>query len=211
MIRVGLIDSGIDPGLQRHVAAMAAFTGAPLSADELGHGTTVARLVLSHAPDARLLVAQAFGPRARATPESVAGALDWLRRERADLVNLSLGMARDRPVLQAAVEAALRAGIVLIASTPARGAPVFPAACPGVIRATGDARCAPSEVSRLGGAPADYGACPNDSEGRPGGASLASAHLTGHLAHAMARDPAANPRELLDRIATYGGRERRTG
>ena len=137
MIRVGLIDSGIDPGLRSHVAAIAAFTGAPLSADELGHGTTVARLVLSHAPDAGLLVAQAFCPRARATPERVAGALDWLRRERACLVNLSLGVARDPPVLRAAVEAALGAGIVLIASTPARGAPALPAAYPGVIRVTG--------------------------------------------------------------------------
>ena len=103
---------------------------------------------------------------------------------------------------------ALAAGLILIASTPARGAPVYPAAYPGVLRVTGDARCGPGELSALG-VPADYGACVRDVDGSPGGASLAAAHVTGLLAAGLevaGSDAAA----VLGRAVRFRGRERRT-
>jgi hypothetical protein len=77
-----------------------------------------------------------------------------------------------------------------------------------VLRVTGDARCAPGEVSALGGAPADYGACPRDLEGASGGASIAAAHVTGLLARGLARGD-ADAAEILGRAVRFLGRERR--
>jgi subtilisin family serine protease len=206
-IRVGLVDTGIAAPLGRSIAARKNFADVPLG-DASGHGTTVARIVLHHAPDARLLCAQAFGPGGRAEAAAVAEALRWLIAQRARVVNLSLGLAHDRQVLRAAVADALAAGLILVASTPARGAPVYPAAYPGVLRVTGDARCEPEAISALGGAPADYGACARDLDGTQGGASLAAAHVTGILAGGLttAGDAAA----ILGRAVRFHGRERRS-
>jgi subtilisin family serine protease len=207
VIRVGLVDTGIAPSLAGAIVAAKDFAGVPIG-DTSGHGTTVARIILHHAPDARLLCARAFGLGGRAEPAAVADALRWLIAERARLVNLSLGLPHDRDVLRAAVAEALAAGLILIASTPARGAPVYPAAYPGVLRVTGDARCAAAEISALGGEPADYGACPRDLEGNPGGASLAAAHLTGLLARGM-ETPGADAAAIIGRAVRIQGRERR--
>ena len=207
MIRVGLVDTGVDRSLAGSIAAAKAF-GAPPREDDFSHGTAVARIVLHHAPHARLLCAKAFGADGRAEAAAVAEALRWLTLERALLVNLSLGLAHDREILRAAVAEALAAGLILIASTPARGAPVYPAAYPGVLRVTGDARCQPGEISALGGEPADYGACARDLDGTQGGASLAAAHVTGLLARGLTTSR-ADAAAILARAVRYRGRERR--
>lgn len=209
MIRVGLVDTGIALSLSRSVAAAKAFGAMPPGGDAAGHGTTVARIVLHHAPQAQLLGAQAFGPGGRAEAAAIAEALCWLIVKRARVVNLSLGLAHDRGVLRAAVAEALAAGLILVASTPARGAPVYPAAYPGVLRVTGDARCAPGEVSALGGELADYGACPRDLDGTPGGASLGAAHVTGLLALGL-ETAEIDATSILGRAVRFLGRERRT-
>lgn len=201
MIRVGVIDTGI----AGPVAGRRSFAPA-LPADHT-HGTSVAAIILHHAPDARLLDACAFAA-GRAAAADLAAALEWLTAERALLVNLSLGLRHDRAVLRTAAATARAAGLILIAATPARGAPVYPAAYPGVLRVTGDARCAPHELSALGGTPADYGACPRDLSGAPGGASLATAHLTGLLARGLASG-AADPEAALARAIRFHGREHR--
>jgi hypothetical protein len=155
-----------------------------------------------------LIDAQVFAERQRTTPDAVAAGLDWLRAEGAKVVNMSLGLRHDRAALRDAVARAVAAGVVLVAAAPARGSTVYPGGYPGVIRVSGDARCAPGEISALGGVPADYGACPHDAAGRHGGASFATAHLTGLLVrHLDAID--RNPRALLDRLARFHGRERR--
>jgi hypothetical protein len=142
------------------------------------------------------------------TPEKVAAGLAWLRQEHAHIVNMSFGLRHDRKVLRQAVAEARGAGMALIGAVPARGATVYPGSYPDVIRVSGDARCAPGEISALGGDPADYGACPRTLDGRPGGASLAVAHLTGILARQLG-DAGGDPRALLDGLVRFHGRERR--
>jgi len=208
MILVGLVDTGIAPSLDTSVAAARVFGGAPPVGDAAGHGTAVARIVLYHAPCARLLSAQSFGAGGRAEAAAVADGLQWLVAEGARVVNLSLGLAHDRDVLRHAVRDALAAGLILVASTPARGAPVFPAAYPGVLRVTGDARCQPGELSALGGAPADYGASVRDADGKPGGASLAAAHVTGLLAAGLEQGE-TDGTFILSPAVRFRDRERR--
>ena len=206
-VSVGFLDGGVETALAAHFSASRAFVdqGAPHSLD---HGTAIARIILHHAPRAPLLHAQVFGERQRATPELVAAGLDWLREKGARLVNMSFGLRHDRAVLRNAVTTAQAAGMILVASVPARGAIVYPGGYAGVIRVSGDARCALGDISALGGDPADYGACPRDMGGRLGGASFAAAHVTGLLANRL-RGRDCEPRALLERLARFQGRERR--
>jgi Subtilase family len=207
-VAVGLLDSGVEAALLGRVAACRCFVDAPPVPDRGSHGGAIARIILQHAPAARLLVADVFGARDRATAAAVAAALDWLRAEKTRIVNMSFGLREDRAVLRAAIEAALAADMILLAATPARSARVFPAGYPGVIRVTGDARCAPGEISALGGRPADFGACPRGLDGEAGGASLATGHVSGLLAARLAED-VLDPRTQLERRARFHGPERR--
>lgn len=220
-ISVGILDSGIAGEPARRVAASRCF-GVDRSDPEAGfplplpHGTEVARIVVALAPDARLLDARIFADRLTTDAATAAAGLLWLVEIGARVVTLSFGLREDRAALAAACRVAVEAGLVLIAASPARGPAVFPAAYPGVIRACGDARCGPDQVSALGGEPADFGACPRPWSGAPdtgiGGASFAAAYVAGHAAAFLAEVPHGGPPDViehLDRCAAFHGRERR--
>jgi hypothetical protein len=207
-IGIGLLDSGVEAGLLAQLAGCWCFADERRGGERWRHGDAIARIILHHAPAARLLVADVFGARDRTTPAAVAAGLDWLRVERTRIVNLSFGLREDRAVLRAAVEVALAAGMILVAATPARGGAVFPASYPGVIRVTGDARCAAGEISALGGRPADFGGCPRGLDGALGGASFATGHFSGLLAARLA-EGALDQRAALENLARFHGPERR--
>ncbi|MFT3760753.1 S8 family serine peptidase [Thauera sp.] len=195
-MRIGVVDSGHAAAQAPHVAASAAFVlddgelrCVPVEADRLGHGSRVAEALLHCLPQAELLVAQVFGDRPATSAAQVAAAIDWLVDADARLINLSLGLREPRPALAAACARALAAGVVLCASAPARGQPVYPAGFPGVLRVTGDARCAaPGEIAALGAGHADYGAYvrPLDGSLEGAGASMACAWLSGMAASHLA-------------------------
>ncbi len=239
--RVGLIDScggleGIGAAASERAASIAG-TAAFIAeggrvecretmADPTGHGSRIAEL-LSSGLRIELLLGQVFTTSGPTSSAAVAAAIDWAIGRCASLIHLSLGLADDRAVLGSAVARALDAGCILVAATPARGAPVYPAAYPGVIRATGDARCAPLELSAL--RPWFFGGCPRleaasrTANGGPGsvagegvagdsargGASIGAAWVT----HAILREPpraAPGIVEALTARAKYLGPERRT-
>lgn len=215
-VRVGVVDSGWPLALQDRVLAAQSFVaGGGDAMDRLGHGARTLQAMTALAPDARFVVAQVFGEALRTDMATVARAVDWLVKEGATVINLSLGVRQDYPALRAACERAVASGCLLVASTPARGDPVFPAAYPGAIRAMGDARCAPGQHSALLLPHADFGACvlPPDGDRAHAGASLGCAHLSGRvaalLAGGVARDRAAVWQALVD-SAAFHGPERRT-
>jgi len=218
--RVGLIDScggleGIDGVLLEQassVADAAAFAARDgrverreTVADPTGHGSRIAELLL-RGRSVELLLGQVFTTAGPTSGAAVAAAIDWAVERRAGLIHLSLGLAGDRAVLCTAVQRAIDAGCILVAAMPARGAPVYPAAYPGVIRATGDARCAPHELSALGRW--FFGGCPR-LEGARGGASIGAAWV----AHAILQQPPLAAPAVVDALtarAKYLGPERRT-
>ena len=180
-VRVGILDSGIGADFADRIAASRPFAA---EADDLsGHGHEIARIVLALAPGAMLLDARIFGRRLATDAATATAGLLWLVEAGARLVAMSFGLREDRPVLAEACRAADRAGTVLIASSPSRGLPTYPASYPAVIRVCGDARCAGEAVSALYGEPADFGACPrpwNAGAGDSrGGSSYAAAYVTG--------------------------------
>lgn len=224
-VRVGLPDSGCSGQAAAHVDASAAFVAAAAGVeqqvagpDRAGHGSALAEIVIAQAPEARLLVAQIFGARAATSAEAAAAGIDWLVESGADILSISFGLREDRPALRVACARAVAEDRIVLASAPARGEPVFPAAYPGVVRITGDARCAADEVSALGTAQADFGACVRAVSGRgdapaPRGASFAVPHVAGilafHLAAGGDRAPQA-VRDHLAAVARFRGPERKT-
>ncbi len=223
---VGILDTGIGTLLTSRVAAARHFSlGAdgvvrdgPRASGLTGHGTAVAYLILEAEPSAQLFDAQVFGTSGRSAPASIAAGLDWLRISGVRLVNMSFGLRADRSVLRNACDRAVNDGMILVAATPARGGLVYPAGYCGVIAVCGDARCQPGEISTLAGTPASFGAspfCPAalSSEARVGGASIATARITGFLAANLrnlvdARSGLAASSILYD-VARYQGREMR--
>lgn len=215
-VRIGVVDSGWPLALQDRVLAARSFVMDGGDAmDRIGHGTRTLQAMAAQAPDARFVVAQVFGEALRTDMATVARAVDWLVDEGVALINLSLGVPRDHAPLRQACARAVESGCLLIASTPARGGPVYPAAYPGVIRAMGDARCGPGQHSALGLPHADFGACvlPPDGDRAHAGASLGCAHLSGHvaalLASGVARERTAVWQALID-TAAFHGPERRS-
>jgi hypothetical protein len=210
--RVGLIDSGADLAAVAAAARFAADgTQGPAGPDPTGHGTRIARLLTRDRPQVELVLAQVFASARPTSAAAVAAAVDWCLAERANLLHLSLGLAADRAALAAAIARAAAAGCLVVAATPARGAPVYPAAYAGVIRATGDARCGPDEVSRL--AAATFGGCvrprPDVAPGGRGASVGAAAVSRALLAWVAPGSSYAVAVRALAARARYDGPERR--
>jgi subtilisin family serine protease len=100
-----------------------------------GHGTFVASLILAVAPDARILPIRALDSDAFGTASSVAHAITHAVEHGATVINLSAGLQTHLAMIQAAVEIATEAGVLVIASAGNRAMPVidFPAAIPDVV------------------------------------------------------------------------------
>jgi hypothetical protein len=219
----GLLDSGADPAVAPADWPRRSFgadghndDGAP---DGLGHGTALARIILAGNAPARLAIARIFTESFACTPAAAAAGLDWLVGQGARVVNMSFGLREDRAILREACERATAAGIILLASAPARGPGVYPSSYDGVIRISGDARLRAGEISVLGGLQADFGACPRPMEadrmqGKPvGGASFAVAHATAIALRFLDGNPGTSAADLSDyltSIARFHGPERRT-
>lgn len=224
-VAVGLVDTGLGVDAQAHSSILSTQARAfawdddnrevlvtESCADALGHGSALASTITAMAPEARLLMAQVFFQRWSTSPAQVAAAIDWLSDSGARVINLSLGLRADRAVLRDACDNALAAGVILVASSPAQGEAVFPAAYEGVIRATGDARCQASQFAWLASAQADVGACVNAVQGTVAGASVASAYVSAHIACYLEQHREAGREQVLGYLrenASYQGPERR--
>ncbi|MCP8686473.1 subtilisin-like serine protease QhpE [Marinobacterium sedimentorum] len=220
-LRVGIVDSGANERMQLSVEAAAGFVIEQQQLwqtegvdDRLGHGSMVLDIIHELAPDARFALAQVFHDRFSTTAVQVAAAIDWLVEQQVAIINLSLGLRQDRPVLREACERALSAGVLLCAASPARGEPVYPSTYPGVFRMTGDARCARDEICHLETEFADFGGHVRPLDGALGasGASMGCAHMTGHLARYLSeggQGGLAAARHWLIQQSSYQGPEQR--
>ncbi|UWQ26848.1 hypothetical protein K3553_18875 (plasmid) [Leisingera aquaemixtae] len=168
------------------------------------HASHMAAAIRVNAPEAQFLGLSIFPGRLSTSLATLAEALRRAAESEAEIVHCSFGHGEARPLLAEAVAAVLAAGKLLVASAPARGAPVYPAGCDGVLSVQGDARCASGQWSLLDLPGARFGACP----GAPGapvrGASLAAAHFTGLLARASLQDGI----EAMLQTPAFRGRER---
>ena len=189
MIRIALIDGPLD---------------AKPDTPATRHAAAVAATILSEAPTARIESHPVFRDRLATSAADLARALEAAD---ADIVHCSLGLPRADATIAQTVAKLIAKGRILVASAPARGAPVWPAALPGVISVQGDARCGPGQWSHLALPAATFGACPRSPRDLAG-ASFAAAHITGILAAKALTDP-AQAAATLRAQATFTGPERR--
>lgn len=217
--RVGIVDSGLTADCAFSVSAHRRFvdTGSAViesapELDTLGHGTRVARIIRSTDQPCDLCIAQALDERGVSTAATIAAAVQWLLTQQVQLLHLSLGLREDRAPLARAIEAAQRVGTLMVAAAPSRGEKPYPARYPGVLAATGDARCTPQQISDLNADYADFGGsvqC-DGGVGQQGGASIGAAHVTrfivSHLPPGIVESQA---RARLATLANFHGRERR--
>jgi subtilisin family serine protease len=217
--RVAVLDSGIGLPTADAVTQARRFVDdgnrvleQPPIADPIGHGTTVAHIIAGAPRPVELLIAQVLNEHGRCTPATLAAATVWALDQRAELLHFSLGLPHDRAVLGSAIAAATAAGVLVIAAAPARGMTAYPAAYPGVIRTTGDARCNDAQISFLDGAAADFGSCamhqtPSGQVSR--GASIGAAHVSRYIVtHLPAGLAVSEVYDSLVRDAAFHGPER---
>lgn len=215
--RVALVDSC---GRHAKALASAAFVSDGNSVrrresdvDASGHGTRIAGILTWGEVSVQLFLAQVFIGRAPASAAAVAAAVDWAVAQGANLVHLSLGLTAERVVLREAIARAVSQGLIVVAASPARGEPVFPAAYPQVIAATGDARCLAGELSHLG--PRLFGGSPRaiaepSAEARStGGASLGAAWVSRAVLDFPSENSADRCVASLAARARFHGPERR--
>lgn len=126
-LRVGVIDSGCSPdqaagllGARRFWLDDGVLREGEALADQLGHGTAVLARLRREASRVPVLMAQVFQQHGSTSALQVAAALLWLVEQGVSVVNLSLGLHQDRPVLRQACAEAQAAGVLLCASSPAR-------------------------------------------------------------------------------------------
>ena len=144
-VLVAVIDSGIDgnhPELAGSIAGTFDALSAPAAPHQ--HGTAIASLIAAHgklmgsAPDAKILAARAFDPKAagaEGTTFNILKSLDWAAAQGARVINMSFA-GPDDPAIHRSLEAARKKGIVLVAAAGNAGAkspPLYPAADPNVI------------------------------------------------------------------------------
>lgn len=220
-ISIGVVDSGFRPDQQQLIIDSASFyleEGAlwmgACEFDAMDHGARIIEIIHHHLESAEIYSAQVFDQRGVTTPIQVAAAIDWLREQGVQLINLSLGLRQDREVLAKAVKRAVQQGVIICASSPARGDPVYPSAYPGVFRMTGDARCTLNEISCLETEFADFGGhvLGLDQVQSKAGASLGCAHMSGQIAKLFAESGLLDFNELAARLkqrAAYFGPEHR--
>lgn len=216
-LRVGVVDSGCGSDQMSRVCAARAFhlvddriRTTDASDDGLNHGSSLLDVIAAKTCRTDFAIAQVFSERMVTTAIQLAAAIDWLCREDVSVINLSVGLRGDRDVVRQACAAAVEQGIVLCASSPARGEPVFPAYYPGVLRMTGDARCSPEQFSRLDSPYADYGGHVLSADPTVAGASAGCAHMTGHIARYLENGGQRDSlRAWLDAHASFHGVERR--
>lgn len=197
-LRVVYIDSGT-PRLVATKAHCANFTPTGTVEDTIGHCTAVAEPLLSHCA-VELYFAKIFDRNLSCPVDRIVLAAEWAVAQQPDIVNLALGMQRPDPALAAVIQQMVESGSVVVASSPAQGVPVYPAHFPGVLSATGDARCAPHQWSWLSSAQADIGAHVGHPEVGPAGASIGCGYATYHIA-AQLTSPAASTIPKQDRLA----------
>ncbi|MBF8223667.1 S8/S53 family peptidase [Halomonas sp. 328] len=143
---LGLIDSGVPAG-----TPLARFHS-PVGADpedRLGHGRAILATLSHYLPPRRqIALYKLFEARLTADAEALATAFEWQAEAPPAWLLCSLGLPRADARLRAAVARLKAAGTRIVASSPRFGAPVYPAAWPGVMAVTGDAGLAPGPPRR---------------------------------------------------------------
>ena len=149
-VRVAILDTGIDrthPDLRDAIGAVRDFTGSPNGpSDVQGHGTHCGGIVgarengtgvVGVAPECVLVVAKCLKDDGTGPDAGIAAAVAWAVEQGADVVSLSLGSPKPSPAIQAAIQRATAAGVIVVAAAgndgPGEGTVDYPGGFAGTV------------------------------------------------------------------------------
>jgi subtilisin family serine protease len=148
-VRIAIVDSGVHAA-HPHVGGVAGGVAIDEDGEEradfvdrLGHGTAVTAAVHDLAPEAQLLAVRVFERRLSTSVAALVGGIRWAIRHEAQIVNLSLGAAREaheRELSEVVAEAVAR-GVLLVAAAAEGDVRWLPGSLPGVLGVRVDWRC----------------------------------------------------------------------
>lgn len=221
--RYDFVDDDTDPS-ERMVGLDSDGDGA---ADELsGHGTHVAGIVESVAPEARIMPLRVLDSEGSGNVFVIAEAISFAERNGADVINMSFGTAGRSDLLQEVVQRASENGVVIVAAAGnvAVSSPHYPAAGDSVIATTSVDRFGKKSAFATYGPWVDVAApgegirstFPTSTEAYMSGTSMAAPFVAGQAALIRSVKPLLNPegvqgvisgtaRPLNDRNPNYLG------
>lgn len=144
-IKVAILDSGISG--HKDLLVKGEFNviepGKPAK-DDSGHGTLVAGIIAAKnnnigvvgvAPDVELYAVKILNASGSGYLPDLVKGIEWCRKNHIQIINLSVTVNRDFPVLKESVAKAINEGIIIVASAgnTNAGNVTYPAAYPGVI------------------------------------------------------------------------------
>ena len=129
---VAIIDTGVTPTTQlasRMLPGWDFIDNDAKAADENGHGTELASIVVAQCPRCSILPVRVLGRSGLGSATLAIEGIQWAVAHGADVINLSMTTPSDNPDLTAAVEAAVAAGVTTVVAAGNSGAPMgYPAA-----------------------------------------------------------------------------------
>ncbi len=175
MLRIAVVDSGINPRLAR-IAGGVSLTGGDLD-DRVGHGTAVAAAILERAPDVELYAVKIFDRTLACDLDRLVCALAWCGQNHIDIVNLSIGTADPSHA------GALAEAVSQLKATVVSAYGWLPGNLDGVVAVDEDRTCPPGECrSRVIDSRRILVCSGASPEGALRGVSFAVANATGFLA-----------------------------
>jgi len=121
-IKICLVDSGVDLNQFSYIAGYDFVNDDVLPEDESGHGTLVAKILKTLAPESDLIVAKVLDKNNLGFSSNVLKALDFCKENSAQIINLSLGGGQfdgfcdQEPLSQSANDLVLNNNIFIVAS-----------------------------------------------------------------------------------------------
>jgi len=223
-VKIGVIDTGVDyhhPDLQTALSrGINLVNPHTLPFDDNGHGTHIAGTIAASgrhamtgiAPRAVLLPVKAFDHEGSAYVSDIIKGIDWCVHQGVHIINMSFGMKQRSESMLEAVRNAKRAGVIIVASSGndgRRGFIDYPARFPQTISVGAlDAKGGIASFSNRGKridvfAPGEnvLSTWPKGRYHEMNGTSMATAHVTGVLALAMAARPGMTPTQAKRLIA----------
>lgn len=190
-ILVAVLDTGISEkhaDLDDKVMASVNFTLSPTTDDRHGHGTHIAGIINSLAPNSRFLNVKVANDYGSCNAEAVAKGIIWAVDNGAKIINLSVTLIEPSQSLEHAIDYAWDKGVVLVAAAGNSGNsnPLYPAYyenCLAVTATNGDSLALLANYGDWVDVAAPgtnvYSTLPNNEYGYKTGTSMATAYVSG--------------------------------
>lgn len=128
-VKVAILDSGID---KEHKDLKGKIKGEfnPInmtltSDDDVGHGTAIAGIIAAKdnsfglvgiAPDTEIYSVKVLNSKGKGSLDNLVKAIEWCIDNNIQVINLSFGLSKDKPLLRGAIDKAVNSGIIIVAA-----------------------------------------------------------------------------------------------